>query len=289
MHNALNQVELECKPYTLKGFSFSGLATYIQIPELDLCFDMGECPLSAIGLNHVFLSHAHGDHSRCLLRHYSLRKMMGVQSAPVYYMPTGIVENAKKWIEAECVFEGVKPQQVRLPHLVGVKDDQDYIPFEYRKDLYFKSFTVKHSVESIGFTVYHHKKKLKEQYLNLGSKAIIAAKEKGEEIQHSVYSPVVTFIGDCLGISLKENTHIFDSRIVIIECTFLLDDELQMAKDKGHTHIKEIAEALKGQKIQAEYIVLKHFSLKYSREVIKKTVDKYFKGDLRSKIKLFIK
>lgn len=47
MHNALEQVAVACGSLTLRGFSISGLATYVQVPELDLCFDMGECPLSA--------------------------------------------------------------------------------------------------------------------------------------------------------------------------------------------------------------------------------------------------
>jgi ribonuclease Z len=60
MHNALEQVTMQCGQLSLAGFSISGLATYVQVPQLDLCFDMGECPLSAVPLRHVFLTHAHG-------------------------------------------------------------------------------------------------------------------------------------------------------------------------------------------------------------------------------------
>ena len=111
IHNALKQIHRTVACSTIQGFSISGLATYLQFPELDFCVDMGECPLSAIPLNHVFLTHAHGDHARCLMRHNSLRKMMGVERDSVYYLPEEISEGAKAWIKAEAMFEGVGEQK----------------------------------------------------------------------------------------------------------------------------------------------------------------------------------
>ena len=80
IHNALKQVRLHAACSRMQGFSISGLATYLQFPEMNFCVDMGECPLSATPIDHVFLTHAHGDHARCIMRHNSLRKMMGVES-----------------------------------------------------------------------------------------------------------------------------------------------------------------------------------------------------------------
>ena len=114
IHNALRQIHVDTPCSHISGFSISGLATYIQIPELDFCIDMGECPLSAIPLNHVFLTHAHGDHARCLMRHHSLRKMMGVERDCVYYMPDCVSENARAWIKAEALFEGTKETEILI-------------------------------------------------------------------------------------------------------------------------------------------------------------------------------
>ena len=50
MFNALSPITLTCGRHTLVGFSISGLATYVQVADLDVCFDMGECPLSAVPL-----------------------------------------------------------------------------------------------------------------------------------------------------------------------------------------------------------------------------------------------
>jgi ribonuclease Z len=107
IHNALKQTHLQTKRFNLSGFSISGLASYHLLPELNFAVDMGECPLTAIPIDHVFLTHAHGDHSRCLMRHHSLRKMMGLQKDAAYYLSEKIYEKACQWIRAEAAFEGV--------------------------------------------------------------------------------------------------------------------------------------------------------------------------------------
>lgn len=268
MHNALRQVQLKVPNNHIQGFSISGLSTYIQMPEIDICFDMGECPLTALKLNHVFLSHAHGDHSRCLMRHYSLRHMMGIEKPAIYYMPESIVEAFKNLVKAEAIFEGVREDKLIYPKIVGLSDQLESIPFEYRKNLTIKGFPVEHRVPSLGCTVSDFKKKLKPEFHGKTPQELIQIRESGITLESPIETPRVTFIGDCIGKSLFDQSHIWDSPILILESTFLDPDEKDMAKAKGHTHIEEIAQALnefKGQ-MKTQHLVLKHFSMKYSRE-----------------------
>ena len=82
-HNPGNPIVLEFPEETIISFSISALATYALIPELNCAFDMGECLMEAVPLEHIFITHAHGDHTRCLLRHEALRRLMGM--APATY------------------------------------------------------------------------------------------------------------------------------------------------------------------------------------------------------------
>lgn len=259
----------------VSGFSISGLATYLQIPELDFCIDMGECPLSATPINHVFLTHAHGDHARCLMRHHSLRKMMGVERDSVYYIPESISEGAKAWIKAEAMFEGVSETKFRYPQIVPVKAGQR-IFLEYRKDLAIEAFEVKHSIPSMGATLYYYKKKLKDEFLGKSATEIIELRQKNVEITREVYEPLVSFTGDCLGESLLENKDIFKSKVLITECTFLDEGEEQMAHQKGHTHISDIVKALNklGDEVKCDKIILNHFSMKYAEKHIRDMIAK---------------
>ena len=119
-------------------------------------------------LNHVFLTHAHGDHARCLMRHYSLRKMMGVERESTYYMPERICEGARNWIHAEAMFEGVPDTKFRYPEIVPVNSG-DLLFLEHRKDLAFEAFEVRHAIYAMGGTLYHYKKKLKDEGLRFSN------------------------------------------------------------------------------------------------------------------------
>jgi len=282
IHNALKQVHVETPTTSVSGFSISGLATYLQMPELDFCVDLGECPLSATSINHIFLTHAHGDHGRCLMRHHSLRKMMGVERDSVYYMPESIAERAKDWIRAEAMFEGVPENKFRLPTIIPVCANE--LKFlEYRKDLALEAFEVKHSIPAMGGTIYHYKKKLKDEFLQKTPAELIELRKNNVEITREVYEPLVSFMGDCLGESLLDNYRVFQSKILITECTFIAPEDESMSVKKGHSHIKDIARALNemGDSVKCEKIILSHFSMKYSekyiRDVIDKTIPERFK------------
>lgn len=284
-HNALRQIGIECRGFNVSGFSISGLSSYIQVPELDVCFDMGECPLTAIPLNHVFLTHAHGDHSRCLMRHDSLRKMIGIERPATYYIPEAIFAGACNWIKAEAMFEGVHESRFNMPHLIPVKSG-DWVSLEYRPDLLFKAFPVKHSISSMGFTIAYHKRKLLDEYVGLSSKEIIRLKAENVEITREVIEPKITYIGDCLGDSLLDQSHIWNSEVLVLECTFLDSDEVAMARKKGHTHIQEIVHAMEtlGDKIQSQKIILKHFSMKYGKKHIMNVLERQIPERFRDRV-----
>lgn len=289
IHNALKQVKIDTPITSLSGFSISGLATYLQMPELDFGIDMGECPLSATPINHVFLTHAHGDHARCLMRHHSLRKMMGVERDSVYYMPESIYEGAKAWVKAEAMFEGVAEAKFRYPDMVPVQAGER-IFLKHRKDLAIEAFNVKHSIPAMGGTLFYYKRKLKDEFLGKEPGELIELRKQKVEITREVYDPLVSFMGDCLGESLLENKDVFKSRILITECTFLDPDEEQMAHKKGHSHIKDIVNALNemGDDVKCEKIVLSHFSMKYAERHIQEAIEKNIPEKFKEKVVAFI-
>ncbi|GHV10665.1 MBL fold metallo-hydrolase [Fibrobacterales bacterium] len=288
IHNALRQVSLLQNRWTLSGFSISGLSTYFQIPELDICVDMGECPLSALSINHILLTHSHGDHSRCLMRHNSLRKMMQNPTPAIYYIPDPVYDLAHNMIKAETLFEGVSEERFESPELVRVKP-YEYFTLQERKDLDVLAFPVKHSIPAFGYTIFAKKKKLKKEYLNCGQEQIVALKKNGTEITDNIQEPLISFMGDCLGESLWEERHIWNSPVVVCECTFLDTDEEGMARKKGHTHIDHLARILsKVGSCNCEKLVLTHFSMKYSKKHIFEVISEKIPSEFREKTVVFL-
>ncbi|MCL2260292.1 MAG: MBL fold metallo-hydrolase [Fibromonadales bacterium] len=288
-HNALRQITIEQKRWNLQGFSISGLSTYFQISELDLCVDMGECPMSALSLNHVLLTHSHGDHSRCLMRHNSLRRMMQNPTQAVYYIPAPVYDLAVDLIRAETLFEGVAQERFYLPRLECVKAGERFA-LAYRKDLEVLPFNVKHSIAAYGYTILCKKKKLKKEYTGCGREEIISMKKSGVEIECEVREPIASFMGDCLGESLWEERHIWDSPTVVCECTFLDEDEVSMARKKGHTHIEHIAQTLSrvGSSMACQNIILTHFSMKYSKKHVLSVVNKIIPEEFKERVRVFL-
>jgi ribonuclease Z len=289
-HNALAQVTLRLDHYTVAGFSISGLATYVQIPELDVCFDMGECPLSALPLGHVFLTHAHGDHSRCLLRHWHLRKMIGIEKPAAYFLPEVLREPLEAMVRAEAVFEGVREDAVTTPVFHGLVAGGESVELPLRKDLRVRAFAVRHSVPSLGYTILQRKHKLKAEYKDTPGAEIARLRRAGVEVQTAVEDPLVTFIGDCIGASLVEEDHIWASPIAIIEVTFLEAGEEALAAKKMHTHLSEVASALEqlGDRVATKHIVLKHFSMKYTRERVLELVAAGIPERFRDRIRVLL-
>ena len=288
-HNALRQVAIKQKIWNLSGFSISGLSTYFQIPELDLCVDMGECPMSALSINHILLTHSHGDHSRCLMRHNSLRRMMQNPTQAVYYIPEPVYGLAVDLIKAETLFEGVAEERFDLPRLESVKAGQSF-NLAYRKDLEIFPFNVKHSIPALGYTVLCKKKKLKKEYAECSREEIISLKNSGVEITNDVREPIVSFMGDCLGESLWEERHIWNSPVVVCECTFLDYDEMSMARKKGHTHIDHLVQVLGkvGGDMACQNIILTHFSMKYSKKHILDVVNKVIPQEFKERVRVFL-
>ena len=289
-HNALQQVHLSVGALSLHGFSISGLATYVQVPELGVCFDLGECPLSSLSLDHVFLTHAHGDHARCLPRHWQLRRMLGNPRPAAYYLPEAIRAGCEAWIRAEAAFEGVPDEATETPAFHGLVGDETLVPLAHRKDLRVRAFPVRHSVPSLGYTVLAHKKKLKAAYAHLPGKEIARLRTSGVEVQDEVCDPLLTFIGDCDGATLLEQAHIWASPVLILEATFLEPSEEALAAKKMHTHISEIARALDalGDQVRCQHLVLKHFSMKYTPEEVHGLVARALGDRLRDRVHVFL-
>lgn len=265
--NALKGVEFSVAQTQLSGFSVSGLATWMIAPELDVCFDMGECPLSAVPMNHVFLTHAHGDHSRCLMRHDALRRMIGISREGAYYLPEPIYDAARDWIRASALFEGVKERGVKIPKLIPLRHQpigSEPTPLLYRSNLSVRAFRVDHGVPSLGYTLYDSRMKLKPQYHGLPGRELAMLKRDGVSIEAPLHTPRLTFIGDCTAETLWREEEIWESKILVIESTFIEPGEEQLARQRGHTHLSEIARLMteREDKISCEAIILKHFSMK---------------------------
>lgn len=283
--NALSPVTLKVAGLTIEGFSISGVATWVVVPELDVMFDAGECPLSAVPISNVFLSHVHGDHSRCLLRHWQLRRMLD-QGEAAYFVPASAVEGFRTLVRTEAEMEGVADDVVFPDFRVLPEGDK----VAFKKGVWVRAFPVEHRVQSQGFTVGRTVQKLKPEFAHLPGAEIGALRKAGTVVSDSLDTALVTFIGDCTGASLRANGHIFDSKVVIVEATYVEPGDRANADRHGHTHLEDVVEALRaaGPAPSCEAVVLKHFSLKHHPDRVRERVAELVPAEWADRVKVFL-
>src|SRR5687767_2261501 len=70
-------------PIHVVGYSVAGEETVIQVPELDVCFDIGRAPHFALTSNIVCITHGHMDHLAGIAYYLSQRHFQGMKGGTV--------------------------------------------------------------------------------------------------------------------------------------------------------------------------------------------------------------
>src|SRR4030081_1656173 len=70
--------------HTVIGYSVAGEETVVQVPELNVCFDIGRAPYFALTSDFCCITHGHMDHWAGLPYYLSQRYFQGMKPATVF-------------------------------------------------------------------------------------------------------------------------------------------------------------------------------------------------------------
>lgn len=247
-------------PYRIAGVSVAGETTAIQIPELDVCFDMGECPRFALSSKFVALSHGHMDHVGGLAYYCSQRRFQGMGSGTIV-CDVRIAGAVKRMMDGFVDLE-----QQRTPYeLIAIEAEQ---MTEIKPNIFLRGFETEHTSPSFGYTIIEKRSKLKPELVNLPQEKLKELKDRGQEITRTLEIPLVAYMGDTLpGAHLVRND-VRKAELIICECTFFEPEHTERAKVGMHMHINDIAEWLRV--VECKAMILTHISrrthLGYARE-----------------------
>jgi ribonuclease Z len=247
-------------PYRVYGVSIAGESTCLQIPELDICFDMGECLRPSLAAKYVAISHGHMDHIGALAYYCSQRRFQGMGTGkivcdqriagPINRMMAGFVDLEQQRTQYELI--PLEPEQT----------------LEIKPNIFLRPFPTEHTSPSFGYVIYEKRSKLKPDYQNLPQEKLRELKDKGVEITRSLEIPLVAYLGDTApGPHLLRND-VRKAEIILCECTFFEPDHKERAKVGMHMHIDDVAEWFRF--LECKSLILTHISrrthLGYARE-----------------------
>jgi ribonuclease Z len=249
-------------PFRIFGESIAGETTCLQIPELDLGFDIGACPRAMLSSKHLAITHGHMDHIGALAYYCSQRRFQGMGTAKIV-CDQRIAPAIKRMMEGFVDLE-----RQRTPYeLVPLLPDQ---PLEVKNNMFLRGFETEHTCPSFGYTVTERRTKLRQEYTDLPQEKLRELKDRGVEITRSLEIPLIAYTGDTAPGPHLIREDVRKAQIVIAECTFFEPDHKDRARVGMHMHVDDVAEWLRVLECQA--MVLVHVSrrtdLTYARQRI---------------------
>lgn len=237
-------------PYRVQGLSIAGEATAIQVPELDLCFDMGLCPRAMLASRYVALSHGHMDHVGGLAYYASQRRFQG--------MGTGtIICDARIERAVRGMMDGFHElERQQTPYELITLNDGEQV--EIKNNMFLRSIHVEHTCPATGYALIERRSKLREEFAGYPQEKLRELKERGTEITRTLEIPLIAYTGDTAPGPHLVREEMRRARIVIADCTFVEPDQRDRARVGMHMHIDDIAEWL--GVLECEHLVLVHVS-----------------------------
>jgi ribonuclease Z len=250
-------------PYRVQGVSVAGEATCIQIPELDICFDMGSCLRAALACKYAVISHGHMDHIGGLAYWCSQRNFQGMG-------PGTIVCDEQIAKDIRGMMQGfVNLERQKTPYeLTTLVPGQE---LQIKNNVFLRPIEVEHTCPAVGYTIVEKRTKLKDEYRELPQEKLRELKERGEEIVRHLEVPLIAYLGDTLPGPHLVHESVRTAKIVISECTFIEPDHVDRAKIGMHMHINDIAEWLRV--LECESLVLTHVSRRTHMQYARDRVD----------------
>ncbi len=241
---------LETGAMSIIGYSVAGEETVIQIPELDICFDIGRAPHFSLTSNLVCISHGHMDHLAGIAYYLSQRHFQGMQAGTVL-LPRELHRPVDEMLRCWRSIERQNTPYTLIPMAAG---DEHSV----RKDLVIRALATHHAGISLGYSVVNVREKLKSEYLGLPGPELADMRKRGIEIQYKLEVPLVAFMGDTSIGPVFDHPDVINAEILLTECTFFERDHRTRAKVGKHLHLEQFVELL--PRLRNKHIILTHVS-----------------------------
>ncbi len=147
---------------------------------------------------------------------------------------------------------------------------------EVGKDLSVEAFAVDHGVPSLGFHLLRSRRRLRPELRGEDGAAIVARRRAGETVEESREEIWLSYPGDTgPGVFVLE-PRLVESRVLMLECTFLGEEHRARAAQYRHLHLDDLAAFAAVSRNEA--IVLYHLSRRYPPAELRRELEARLPG-----------
>lgn len=261
----------------LVGYSVAGITTSVAFPDAEVCFDVGQGLPFQIPIPNILLTHGHMDHASGLPYLIAMKNMTS-QPVPNVYMPATLVEPMQELMK---IWGKIDQHEYRF-NFIPVSVGQS---FPLKPPYFFKPFRTIHRVDSVGYTIYERKKRLKEEFKDLTPSELGSLRRQGKQLDEFLIDPILSFTGDTK-IEFLDDEDVRKSRVLVMEVTYWDKKKtVQNARDWGHIHFDELIERV--DSLNCRKVVLIHASARYNTAYLEQLLETRLPEHLRSRFALF--
>ncbi|MEL7237360.1 MAG: MBL fold metallo-hydrolase, partial [Planctomycetota bacterium] len=196
--------------YTVIGYSVAGEESVVQVPELNVAFDVGRGPQFMLTSDLLCLTHGHMDHVAGLAYYLSQRYFQGMKPGTIL-LPAELEGPVDGMLKA---FQRIERQTTPY-ELVPMRPGDLH---KVRRDFGIRALATHHGGPCLGFACISIREKLKPEYQDYDGPALAKMKQEGVDIQYTLEVPTVTYLGDTGPGSVFEHDDVTQAQLLITEC-----------------------------------------------------------------------
>lgn len=243
----------------IEGVSIAGHESFYKLPGFRTLLEFGRAPDDVLSYANVCLTHGHLDHAAGLAHYASRRRLTGLAPARVFAPPDAIPDLSALLSVCERL-ERIEYGIRLIPAAPGER-------VELRRDLELEFLPGRHRIPTVGYLFREVKTKLRDEFLGRSGAEIAALRGAGTDVTRRETVPLFAYPGDCGPAIFEAAPALFSAKVLLIECSFLVAEDVERAHVYEHLHLQDFLE--RADLFQNEVIVLTHFSMRYRPEEIR--------------------